>query len=180
MLILGCGKNRGVFLLRWFGSGNREVQGIRSLNQEMAFQVVRNSLARSLHSKEQVPVLLVRMVVCPVLQRGMIQKVMPALRSQTRPTLRILALVPPHCVDFDTKHRGIPAQKLLEYKFLYSAHGKCVRCMDYYARQPGLDVTCKSCNMNAREWAASSTGRKKRTTVPIPDDVERWLQRHNL
>ena len=86
----------------------------------------------------------------------------------------------PHCVDFDTKHRGIPAQKLLEYKFLYSAHGKCVRCMDYYARQPGLDVTCKSCNMNAREWAASSTGRKKRTTVPIPDDVERWLQRHNL
>ena len=42
----------------------------------------------------------------------------------------------PHCVDFDTKHRGIPAQKLLEYKFLYSAHGKCVRCMDYYARQP--------------------------------------------
>ena len=86
----------------------------------------------------------------------------------------------PHCVDFDTKHRGIPAQKLLEYKFLYSAHGKCVRCMDYYARQPGLDVTCKSCNMNAREWAASSTGRKKRTTVPIPDDVERWLQRHDL
>ena len=86
----------------------------------------------------------------------------------------------PHCVDFDTKHRGIPAQKLLEYKFLYSAHGKCVRCMGYYARQPGLDVTCKSCNMNAREWAASSTGRKKRTTVPIPDDVERWLQRHNL
>jgi hypothetical protein len=94
MLILGCGKNRGVFLLRWFGSGNAEVKGIRSLNREMAFQVVRSSLARSLHSKEQVPVLLVRMVVCPVLQRGRIQKVTLALRSQIRPTLRILALVP--------------------------------------------------------------------------------------
>ena len=86
----------------------------------------------------------------------------------------------PHCAGFDAKHRGKTAKKLLEYKFLYSAHGRCVQCMDYYARQAGLDVTCKSCNMNAREWAASSLGGRKRATVPIPDDVERWLKRHNL
>ena len=86
----------------------------------------------------------------------------------------------PHCAGFDATYGGKPAKKLLEYKFLYSAHGKCVQCMGYYARQPGLDVTCKSCNMNARQWAASSLGSQKRATVPIPDDVEQWLNRRNL
>ena len=42
MLILGCGKNRCVFLICWVGIGNAEMKGIRSLNREMAFQVVRS------------------------------------------------------------------------------------------------------------------------------------------
>ena len=52
--------------------------------------------------------------------------------------------------------------------------------MDYYAREPGLDLNCKSCGMNARKWAGTAVGTSKRTAAVIPDDVEQWLKEHNL
>ena len=78
------------------------------------------------------------------------------------------------------KHRGLSAEKLLQYKFLYSENSKCGACMSYYARQPGLDKTCTSCGRNARQWAACSVGDCKLKKVPSPDDVEEWLRAHNL
>ena len=86
----------------------------------------------------------------------------------------------PHCNGFESQHGKINAVKALEYKFLYAAHSKCVRCMEYYASQPGLDLNSKSCGMNARKWAGTAVGTAKRTEVVIPDDVEQWLQEHNL
>ena len=74
----------------------------------------------------------------------------------------------------------LSAEKLLQYKVLYSAHSKCVACMSYYAGQPGLDKTCTSCGRNARQWAGCSVGDRKLKKVPIPDDVEEWLRAHNL
>lgn len=86
----------------------------------------------------------------------------------------------PHCTGFDEHHRKKPVERALEHKFLYSAHSKYIQCMDYYARQPGFDIACKSCDMNARQWAGLAVGPGKRRPVQIPDDVEQWLKEHNL
>ena len=86
----------------------------------------------------------------------------------------------PHCDGFDRRFRGRSNTKALEYKFLYSAQAHCVRCMDFYAKQPGLDKHCKSTGKDARQWAESSQGPGRRTKEHIPDDVEQWLQLNGL
>ena len=81
------------------GSGAIKLDGLKirafgGILSDAFNQLVRSWLARILLSKEQAPVLLVPMVVCPMLQQKRIQKVMLLVRSRIRPTLRLLALIP--------------------------------------------------------------------------------------
>ena len=91
----------------------------------------------------------------------------------------------PHCKDFDEHYplghvtgrrrkKTITEDKRIEYKFLFAAEAHCLKCLKYYAAQPGFDVNCESCGKNARDWADSNT------TYNIPRELDAWLRDKNL
>lgn len=92
----------------------------------------------------------------------------------------------PHCDDFDRRYvvgtcvggkrrkREVAPWKQTEYKFLFAAEAHCLQCMQFYAAQPGFDLHCRSCDLNAREWAESNK------CLRMSEELDQWLSDRGL
>ena len=92
----------------------------------------------------------------------------------------------PHCDDFDRRYfvgrsfgakkrkREMTKRKQMQYKFLFAAEAHCLQCLKFYAAQPGFDLHCRSCDVNARDWAESKQGHR------MSEELDEWLGDHGL
>lgn len=70
--------------------------------------------------------------------------------------------------------RELTEEREMEYKFLYAAEAHCLQCLQYYASQPGFDLSCTSSGKGAREWASA----KNDGIFPI--ELEMWLRSNDM